>query len=657
MRIWPGHPYPLGATWDGAGVNFAIFSEHATKVELCLFDSADAAAESQRIVLREQTDMVWHGYFPDLRPGQLYGYRVSGPYEPHHGHRFNPNKVVLDPYAKAIGRDVRWNDAMFGYRIGDPRTDLSFDHRDSAGSAPLAMVIDPAFTWGDDRRPRTAWHRTLIYEMHVRGFTQWHPGVPENLRGTYAGLASEAAIKHLTDLGVTAVELMPVAEFPGSRNWGYDGVHLYAPQSTYGGPRGLRRLVDACHRVGLSVFLDVVYNHLGPEGNYLAEYGPYFTDRYRTPWGGAVNFDGPEAGGVRRHVVENAGFWAREYHLDGLRLDAIHAIHDASPVHVLTEIAETARKTASAAGRPFHVVAESHDNDRKLVLPREQGGVGLDGVWSDDFHHAVHVRLTGEHGGYYVDFRDEALLPRAITDGFAFQGQPSQYFGHPRGTPGRDLAGEHFVISLQNHDQVGNRAQGDRLGMIVPFEAAKLAAALLFATPALPLLFMGEEYGETAPFQFFTSFLDRDLAEAVRRGRTKEFSRFAWQGAVPDPGEPATFVRSRLSPSLAAAPRHRELADYYRRWLALRRTHPALGARGKDRTEAALDGHLLTIRRAGPQGERVMLVANLSAERRPPPDLSGWRALIDSADKRWAGPGDPPLGPFQALLLETGATA
>src|SRR5207244_2862263 len=277
-------------------------------------------------------------------------------------------------------------------------------------------------------------------------------------------------------LGITAIEIMPVAEFPGSRNWGYDGVHLYAPQSTYGGPRGLRRLVDAAHGQGLSVFLDVVYNHLGPEGNYLGEFGPYFTDRYKTPWGSAINFDGPDAEGVRRHFVDNARYWVREFHVDGLRLDAIHSIFDASPVHVLTELADAAREAGQALDRPGH-------------------------------------------------------------------------------TPRADLGGERFTICLQNHDQVGNRAVGERLSTIAPFAAVKVAAALLFSAPALPLLFMGEEYGETSPFQYFTSHLDPALVEAVRKGRTEEFRSFGWEGAVPDPSEPATFLRSRLNHSLAGAPR------------------------------------------------------------------------------------------------------
>jgi maltooligosyltrehalose trehalohydrolase len=588
---------PLGASTHGDGATFRVWAPSCRTVELLV----EGRGPSR---MREVDDGLLELALPVVPDGTRYQYRLDG-------ERYRPDPVS------------RWQpDGVHG---------------------PSAVVDPSRFTWSDTGFRGHARADLVFYELHVGTYTS---------AGTF-----EAVIPHLprlVDLGITAVELMPVAEFPGSRNWGYDGVHLFAPQSTYGGPRGLRRLVDACHARGLSVVLDVVYNHLGPEGNYLAEYGPYFTDRYKTPWGSAINFDGADGAGVRRHFVENARAWAREFHIDGLRLDAIHSIFDASPLHILTELTEAAREEGRALGRPVHVFAESHDNDRRIMLPAAEGGLGLDGVWSDDFHHAVHVRLTGERGGYYADFKAPELLPRALAEGFAFQGEHSEYFGHSRGTPSADLSAEHFVICVQNHDQVGNRAQGDRLYTLLPFEAAKLAAALMFAAPALPLIFMGEEHGETSPFQFFTSFLDPGLMEAVRRGRTAEFARFAWQGDVPDPGAPATFLRSRVNHSLATAPRHRELREYYQRWLALRASHPALGARHKDRARAELDasGHVLTLRRTAPGGAGVALVANLSGERRPMPDLGG-RSLLDSADRRFGGDGAAALAPFQALLLET----
>jgi glycogen operon protein len=349
MRVWPGRPYPLGATWDGAGVNFALFAEHAHKVELCLFESSEARTETQRITLPEQTDQVWHAYLPDVQPEQLYGYRVHGPYEPARGHRFNPSKIVLDPYAKAIGRDLCWDDALFGYRIGDPAADLSCDTRDSAPFAPLAAVIDPAFTWGDDRPPRTPWHKTLIYELHVKGFSQRLPGVPDRLQGTYAGLASEAAIRHLTDLSVTAVELMPVHHHVDDRHlvekglanyWGYNTLAFLAPDLRYASVPSAREsihqfkmMVRALHAAGLEVILDVVYNHTA-EGNQL---GPTLSMRgidnasyYRlspndprfymdfTGCGNTLNMVHPR---VLQLIMDSLRYWVLEMHVDGFRFD------------------------------------------------------------------------------------------------------------------------------------------------------------------------------------------------------------------------------------------------------------------------------------------------------------------------------------------------
>src|SRR5262245_4180040 len=589
----------LGAVLYETGTTFRVWAPRCRAIEVVI--------EGRRPTpLTSRPDGMFELALPGVGPGTRYQYRLdSKQYRPDPASRHQP-EGVHGPSVVVDGAGAAWTDQGFrGHALAD----------------------------------------LVFYELHVGTFTA---------AGTF-----EAVIQHLpqlVDLGITAIELMPVGEFPGSRNWGYDGAHLYAPQSTYGGPRGLRRLVDAAHGHGLSVVLDVVYNHLGPEGNYLAEYGPYFTDRYKTPWGMAINFDGPESEGVRRHFIENARYWVREFHIDGLRLDAIHSIFDQGPVHVLTELAEAARQEARLLDRPVHIIAESHDNDRRTVLPAAEGGVGLDAVWSDDFHHAIHSRLTGEKSGYYADFAEGKGLARALAEGFAFQGEVSEYFGRARGTASADLGGERFVFCLQNHDQVGNRAQGDRLSTIVPMAAVKMAAALLFTAPALPLLFMGEEYGETSPFQFFTSYLDQALVEAVRVGRAAEFARFGWATPPPDPGKSATFLRSRLNHSLAGAPRHRELREYYRRWLALRRSHPALGARGKERTQCEVDpsGSVLTLTREAPDGTRVCLVANLTGTARPfAPPSGDWRDILDSEDPRFAGTGKGrPLAPFQAVLYE-----
>ena len=590
----------LGASFLPGGVTFRVWAPRCRSVDVIVDGRAVEA-----LVQREGG--LFEGRLEGVAEGARYKFRLDGArYRPDPASRYQPEgihgtSVVVDP-----SRFV-WTDGEF------------------AGHAPGELVF---------------------YEIHVGAFTP---------AGTF-----EAIIPHLArlvDLGVTALQLMPVAEFPGSRNWGYDGVHLFAPHSTYGGPRGLRRLVDACHARGLSVFLDVVYNHLGPEGNYLAEYGPYFTDQHTTPWGEAVNFDGPGCEGARRHVTDNGRMWVSEFHIDGFRLDAVHAIHDSSPVHILTEFADAVRGEAARVGRRVHVVAESHDNDRRLVLPTSEGGLGLDAVWSDDFHHALHRTLTGETAGYYRDFAGDHHLARAIAEGFTFQGEPSEHWGRPRGTPSADLPGDRFVIYLQNHDQVGNRPQGERLGVLVPFAAVKLAAGLLFVTPAVPLIFMGEEYGETARFQFFTSFLDRDLAEAVRRGRAEDLARFAWRNsATSDPNAPNTFVSSRLNHSLAGAPRHRGLREYYRHWLMLRRTHPALGPEGKELTRVTQDagGAVLTVIRATPGGDEVRLVANLTPKIQVV-TLEGpaWRVLLDSDAELFGGTGTvEPLAPYQCLLYE-----
>ena len=587
---------PLGASLHEGGTTFRVWAPRCRTLDLVVEGRAPEPLREGEGGVRELT-------VPALMTGTRYQYRLDG-------ERYRPDPVS------------RWQ---------------------PQGVHGPSVVVDPSrFSWTDAGFRGHAREALVFYELHVGTYTT---------AGTFEGIIP--SLPRLADLGITAIELMPIAEFPGSRNWGYDGAHLYAPQSTYGGPQGLRRLVDACHAQGFSVFLDVVYNHLGPEGNYLAEYGPYYTDRYKTPWGSAVNFDGADSAGVRRHFVENARYWVREFHIDGLRLDAVHSIFDTSARHILTDLGEAVKEEGERRGLPAHVMVESHDNDRRLVLPPAENGLGLDGVWADDFHHAMHVRLTGEHGGYYVDFKGADALPRAMAEGFTFQGEWSEYFGRERGTPSADLPGDRFVICIQNHDQVGNRARGDRLSTMVPLEAVKLAAGLMFASPALPLLFMGEEYGETSPFQFFTSFLDPALVDAVRTGRATEFARFGWQGELPDPGAPATFLRSRLNHALATAPRHRELREYYRRWLGLRAEHPALGARHKDRAKVSIDGDVLTLSRSAPEGAAITLVANLSGERRALPPARG-RILLDSADPRFGSQAAPgaPLAGYQVVLFD-----
>jgi maltooligosyltrehalose trehalohydrolase len=423
-------------------------------------------------------------------------------------------------------------------------------------------VVDPRqFRWEDQDWNGIPLEEMIIYEIHTGTFTQ---------EGAFEGIIP--FLDYLkNELGVTTVELMPVAQFPGERNWGYDGTYLYAPQNSYGGPIGLKRLINACHQKELAVILDVVYNHLGPEGNYLGDYGPYFTDRYRTPWGSAVNYDGPESDEVRRLIVNNALYWATEYHMDGLRIDAIHGIFDFSAQHILYDIREAVHQQAKRLGRHVVVMAESDLNDVRVLNPPSQGGYGLDAQWNDDFHHCLHTLLTGEQNGYYQDFGNFNQLVKALQEGFVYCGQYSPYRRRRHGSSSKHLPPSKFVIFSQNHDQVGNRLKGDRLSTLASFEALKLAAGIILLSPSIPLLFMGEEYGEEAPFQYFISHSDHDLIEAVRKGRKEEFSAFRWSTEIPDPQDEVTFLRSKINLDLRHDGKNQTLLQFYEVLIKLRK--------------------------------------------------------------------------------------
>lgn len=494
-------------------------------------------------------------------------------------------------------------------------------------------IVDPRqFVWTDERWTGVQLRDLILYELHPGTFT------PE---GTLTAIGSY--LDYLkNDLGVTAIELMPVAEFPGASNWGYDGTHPYAPHSAYDGPQSLKTLVNACHEKGLAVVLDVVYNHLGPEGNYLSEYGPYFTDRYKTPWGQAVNFDGDGSSEVRRYFIDNALYWVTEYHLDGLRLDAIHGIFDDSPTHILQDLTEAVHAQAKALGRTVLVIAESDLNDNRVITDIKDGDWGLDAQWSDDFHHALHALLTREHSGYYQDFGSLSELKTAITDGFVYQGQFSQYRQRPHGTPSRHLPGERFIICSQNHDQVGNRAHGERLSTLVPFAALKLAAGMVLCSPNIPLLFMGEEYGETAPFLYFTSHTDPALAQTVREGRRREFAQFVCEKEIPDPQDPQTFVRSRLNHALRGEVPYCALLRFYHDLIAVRKHSPALRNCNKEYLEVITipERRVLLMLRWQPQEETLLLIASFAAEPVaivPPLPPGRWHKVIDAAAKKYGG--------------------
>lgn len=444
----------------------------------------------------------------------------------------------------------------------DPRSPLQPEGIDG----PSRTVDHATFAWQHDSWPDVPLAEAVIYEMHCGTFT---PG------GTFDSAIDR--LDHLVALGVTHVEVMPVAHFSGSRGWGYDGVHLFAPHTTYGGPDALKRFVDACHGRGLRVFLDVVYNHLGPAGNYTERFGPYFTDRYHTPWGKALNYDQAYADEVRRWVIDNALMWLRDYRFDGLRLDAVHAILDQQAIHILEQMATQKQALEAETGRHYDLIAESDLNDPRLVRDVEYGGYGLEGAWSDDFHHALHALLANDTAGYYADFGGIRHLAAALERIYVYDGAYSPYRLRSHGRPVGDVPAWRFVVAAQNHDQVGNRAVGERLEHLAGNRRARIAAAVLLTAPGVPLIFQGEEWASSSPFQYFTAHEDPELGKAVSEGRRHEFATFGWDPAsVPDPQDIATFDRSRLNWDEVNKSPHSQMLQWYRSLIALRRASPDL---------------------------------------------------------------------------------
>jgi maltooligosyltrehalose trehalohydrolase len=482
----------FGATATEGGVRWRVWAPKAERVELVLGD------EGQQVGMEEKEEGIFSVKVERVGEGVRYGYSLDG------------GAVRADPYS-----------------LWQPEG--------SAG--PSAVVFPERFVWTDGAWKGVRRELLVFYELHVGTFTN-----EGNFEAVIPRLAS------LRELGVTAIELMPVGQFSGARNWGYDGVLPFAAQNSYGGPRGLQKLVDAAHEAGLAIFLDVVYNHFGPEDNHLEEFGPYLTDRYQTPWGKAVNFDGAGSDRVREFVLDNARMWLREFHFDGLRLDAVHAFYDLGARHILQEISGVAEAVGEEQGRETHVVAESDLNDPRVLRAADAGGHGMNAQWSDDFHHAVHACLTGETRGYYRDYGERRQVARVMVEPFLYAGEFSKHRGRRHGAKAVGISGDHFVVCVQNHDQVGNRARGERLGVLLNDPAkARLAACLLLFAPHLPLLFMGEEYGEERPFPFFCSFRGEALIQAVREGRKREFAEFVGEGEVPVPDAEGTFEAARLS--------------------------------------------------------------------------------------------------------------
>jgi maltooligosyltrehalose trehalohydrolase len=452
---------------------------------------------------------------------------------------------------------------QFSIDKGEPTPDPASCYQPD-GVHGASEVIERAFPWSDNDWRGLPLSSMIIYELHVGTFTA---------QGNFEGVIDK--LPYLRALGINAIELLPVAQFPGERNWGYDGVFPFAVQNSYGGPAGLKRLVNEAHRNGIAVILDVVYNHLGPEGNYLENYGPYFTDKYKTGWGRAINFDDAWCDGVRNYYWQNALMWLKEFHIDGLRLDAVHAIWDFSALHFIDELQKRVEGLKQELSTEKILIAEFDLNNPRYINARSEGGYNLDGQWIDEYHHAVHALITGEQNGYYEDFGKDAHLISALENSYVYTGQFSRHrkklFGVKPSNPY-----DKFVVFIQNHDQIGNRLLGDRLSAQLSIEELKLAAATYLLSPHIPMLFMGEEYGEKKPFQYFISHSDKELIAAVREGRKKEFSYFGWKEDIPDPQSEKTFKECVLSWDYETNDKSSYLLDYYKHLIRLRKERNVL---------------------------------------------------------------------------------
>jgi len=514
------------------------------------------------------------------------------------------------------------------------------------GVHEASQVVDPSlFSWSDGGWSGIALEQYRIYELHVGTFTA---------EGTFE--AATRFLDYLVELGITAVELMPVSQFPGERNWGYDGVHHFAPQNSYGGPDGLKLLINACHRKGLAVILDVVYNHFGPEGNYLGEFGHYFTDKYRTPWGGAINFDGPYSDPVLEFFLGNARYWIEEFHLDALRLDAVDWIFDMTPSHFLYRLSEEVRELRERLGRRIYLFAENDTNDARLIDPPEIGGYGIDAQWCDNFHHALRTLLTGETTGYYEDYGQFSQLVKAYREGFVFTGEYSSYRKRRYGGEAKVRPTSQFVVFSQNHDQVGNRKCGDRLSDSQSLEKLLLAAGVVLLSPYLPLLFMGEEYGERAPFHYFVSHADQELIEAVRKGKHEEHASGVCEGEIPDPSAESTFQESKIDLTRQREGEQALILEFYRTLFSLKSRLPALQVTEREAVEVSgfsPQKTLTVLRRAGESPVLCLFsFSNVQEEVSLRLPKGGWEKVLDSSARHWGGPGELAQGRLAATGRE-----
>jgi maltooligosyltrehalose trehalohydrolase len=536
-------------------------------------------------------------------------------------------------YFRAVVDGVE-SGGRYSYRLdhGDARPDPASRFQPDGVHGPSQLIDLSTFRWTDQAWKGAALSDTVVYELHVGTYTR---------EGTFAALIPH--LDRLADLGVTTIELMPISQFPGGRNWGYDGVFPSAVQNSCGSPADLQKFIDAAHAKKLAVCLDVVYNHLGPEGNYLDEYGPYFTDFYRTPWGSALNFDGRQSDHVRHFFIQNALYWLEKFHFDALRLDAVHSIYDASANPFLAELSNEVRALSKRVGREIVLIAESDLNDARTALPTgpEAEGLGMHGQWSDDFHHSLHALITKETSGYYQDFGTIHHLAKTISNGWYYDGVYAPHRERRHGNSPLRLSPEQFVVCIQNHDQVGNRALGDRISNLTGFEGLKLVAGVTLLSPFTPMLFMGEEYGETAPFQYFISHGDPGLIEAVRKGRQSEFSHFGWKGTIPDPQAESTFERSRLDHSLASKEPHRTLWLFYKTLLEYRRSR-RLGNVRPTRVDELTNAVLVLRTTEAVQVSALFHFGESATSLSLRFPHGTWTKQLDSAAPQWKGPSELP---------------
>ena len=582
----------LGATVVGDGTRFEVWAPTADTVDVAV-RTADEEPEVHALTRTDGAPglATWSATISGVTRGHRYAYRIDG------------GDWLPDPAS-------RWQpDGVHGWS---------------------AVVDESQFTWSDDDWSGVPLGDTVLYELHIGTFTP---------AGTFD--AAIAELPRLRDLGITTIEIMPVAAFPGERNWGYDGVFPFAVQHSYGGPDALARFVDAAHHHGLAVVLDVVYNHIGPEGNVLGQYGPYFTDAYRTPWGDAINVAGAGSDGVRRYFIENAVGWIRDHHLDGLRLDAVHAIVDPTPIPFVHELTRAVHDEAERSNRSVLVTIESSANDPRIVRADEHHGWGCDAVWNDDLHHALRVALTGDRHEYYVAYQGASDVATAWDRRWVYSGRYSPTFERRHGAPADDLAHRHFIVFDTNHDHIGNTPSGDRLlADAAPDDPRRrLALASILLSPFTPMLFMGEEYGDPAPFPYFIDHGDLDLVEAVREGRRREFSGADWSTAVADPADPATFRSAVLDPTLSDHEPHRSRLAMCRELLRVRRETPVVTAPNAQQHVSIVGTTVLVVRST--TTATATLIMNFSPDpfTHPTPDDPLAVTVFDSDDPRWGGPG------------------